>query len=284
MDLNRAGTAYQQQLWQAARCARSVRGRWLISAVLWLVAAFLHGQQTNTIHSQVQSSDLPGTTSQVRLLSQLSGALESVVAKVSPAVVQVQANGLGPLEDKDGVALIIRQHGIGSGVIVDPDGYIVTNAHVVEGAQRIRVVLPVPPAESLLEIPPLGKQQVLEAKLIGTSKETDLAVLKVEGHGFPTASLNPKRPVRPGELVVAIGSPEGLQSSITMGVVSSVWRQPHPDLPMVYIQTDASINPGNSGGPLVDLDGNIVGINTFILSQGGGSEGIGFAIWSKFLL
>jgi serine protease Do len=213
-------------------------------------------------------------------LRQFNAALQSLVSKVSPAVVQVQAAGLAPLEtsSKSGVALIVQQRAIGSGVIVDSDGYIITNAHVVEGAQRVRVILPVPPGRSPLEITPVGKRVVLDAKIVGIHKDSDLAVLKVEGRNLPTLPLGATRPVQPGELVFAIGSPEGLQSSVSMGVVSSVWRQPDPDKPMVYIQTDAPINPGNSGGPLVDLDGYVVGLNTFILSQGGGSEGLGFAI------
>src|SRR5262249_35927562 len=157
---------------------RLVLCRWLMVVALCLIAAFVQGQQIKSLPKQLDRSATPGITSQPGLLSQLNGALETIVARVSPAVVQIQTTGLGPLEEKDGVALIIRQHAIGSGVIVDPDGYIVTNAHVVDGAQRIRVTLPIRPAESLLEIPPLGKQQVLEAKLIGKSKETDLAVLK----------------------------------------------------------------------------------------------------------
>lgn len=219
------------------------------------------------------------------LLRQFNSSLEALVSKVSPAVVQVQAEGLAPLEtsNKSGVAFIVRQRAIGSGVIVDPDGYIMTNAHVVEGAQRIRVVLPVPPSQSPLEITPVGKRQVLDAKVVGIHKDSDLALLKVDGHHLPKLPLGASRPVQPGELVFAIGSPEGLQSSVTMGVVSSVWRQPDPDKPMVYIQTDAPINPGNSGGPLVDLDGYVVGLNTFILSAGGGSEGLGFAIPARIV-
>lgn len=150
-----------------------------------------------------------------------------------------------------------------------------TNAHVVEGAQRIRVVLPTPAAVSPLEIQPLGKAEILEAQLVGLHKETDLALLKVEGHNFPTLPLQTNRAVHPGELVLGIGNPEGLQNSVTMGVVSAVWRQPDPDQPMVYIQTDDPINRRNSGDPLVDPDGYIVGLNTFILSESGGSEGLG---------
>ena len=156
------------------------------------------------------------------LLRQFNSSLEALVARVSPAVVQIQAAGLAPLQasSKGGVAVIVRQRAIGSGVIVDPDGYIMTNAHVVEGAQRIRIVLPVPPSPSLFELTPVGKRQVLDAKLVGLHKESDLALLKVEGHNFPTLALGTGRPVQPGELVFAIGSPEGLQNSVTMGVVS----------------------------------------------------------------
>lgn len=264
-----------QSVRSLAKCSKSI----LLIATLGasFPAIALLGQQVNSRQTHTGSRDTGGAVSDSGLLLQLSGALEDVVARVSPAVVQIQASGLGPVENKNGVALIVRQHAIGSGVIVDPDGFIITNAHVIEGAQRIRVVLPTATVASPLDIPALARQLILDAKVIGTSKETDLALLKVEGHNFPTLPLGRTSPVRPGELVVAIGSPEGLESSITMGVVSSVWRQPNPDLPMVYIQTDASINPGNSGGPLVDLEGRVVGINTFILSQGGGSEGLGFA-------
>jgi serine protease Do len=213
-------------------------------------------------------------------LRELDSSLEAVVAKVSPAVVQIVVSGYGPLENQGhgDTAVIGREHAIGSGVIVDPDGYIMTNAHVVEGAQRIRVILPPPPTDSPLEPQPIRAAQILDAKLLGTHKASDLALLKVQASHLPTLNLGTVRKVRQGELVLAIGSPEGLRDSVTMGVVSSVARQPDPDDPMVYIQTDAAMNPGNSGGPLVDIDGNVVGINTLMLSTGGGSEGLGFAI------
>jgi len=248
-----------------------------------LIASFASLCLTPQAFAQADKAD--STASRPEVLRQFNASLEALVAKVSLAVVQIQATGLAPVEatSKAGVALIVRQRAIGSGVIVDPDGYIMTNAHVVEGAQRIRVLLPTPAAASPLEIRPVGKAQILDAKLVGLHKETDLALLKVEGHNFPTLPLQKNRAVHPGELVLAIGSPEGLQNSVTMGVVSSVWRQPDPDQPMVYIQTDAPINHGNSGGPLVDLDGYVVGLNTFILSEGGGSEGLGFAIPARVI-
>jgi len=124
---------------------------------------------------------------------------------------------------------------------------------------------------------PIGKRRILEARLIGQHKETDLALLKIDDTDLPTLPLVSQRP-HVGQLVFAIGSPEGLQNSVTMGVISALARQPDPTKPLTYLQTDAPINPGNSGGPLVDMNGSVLGINTFILSQGGGSEGLGFAI------
>ena len=223
-------------------------------------------------------------------LAKFNDALESLAAKVSPAVVQILVTGYGPLHDESRTqtALIVRQHAVGSGVIVDPSGYIMTNAHVVEGAQRIRVALPLP-GDSSRPVP-VGKRRILEARLVGVHKDTDLALLKVEDKGndkdekdLPTLRLLAQQRPRVGQLVFAIGSPEGLQGSVTMGVVSAVSRQPDPDKPLTYIQTDAPINPGNSGGPLVDMNGAVVGINTFILSTGGGSEGLGFAIPARIV-
>jgi serine protease Do len=213
------------------------------------------------------------------LLRDLNSSFEQVVAKVSPAVVQIVVSRYGPQEEEGhATARIERQHAVGAGVIVDSGGYIITNNHVVEGAQRIRVILPSPPADSPLDTQPVHAGQILDAKLLGTHKDSDLALLKVEAVHLPSVPLRGDARVRQGELVFAIGSPEGLRGSVTMGVVSSVARQPDPDDPKVYIQTDAPLNPGNSGGPLVDIDGNLVGINTLILSEGGGSEGLGFAI------
>src|SRR5580692_8360854 len=214
------------------------------------------------------------------VLQQLNSAIEQLTARISPAVVQILVTGYGAVEENNRgqTALITREHAIGSGVIVDADGYIMTNAHVVEGAQRIHVALPMPSVDFPDQISPVGKQRIVEARLIGLHKDTDLALLKIDQTGLPTLSLGSRRPVHQGQLVFAMGSPEGLENSVTMGVVSSVARQADPNRPLVYIQTDAAINPGNSGGPLVDTDGYVIGINTFILSQAGGSEGLGFAI------
>jgi serine protease Do len=277
-------------------------------AATLLLAAFVVAQQTSTQQSSAQqspqksgnSAESPraqaGTSTDdkprskpdesaaaLSPLVELNNALEGLAAKVSPAVVQVLVTGYGPLHDENRsqTALIVRQHAVGSGVIVDSSGYIMTNAHVVEGAQRIRVALPLP-GDSGGAVP-VGKRDILEARLIGVHKETDLALLKIDEKDLPTLPLVLQSRVRVGQLVFAIGSPEGLQNSVTMGVVSAVARQPDPTKAMTYVQTDAPINPGNSGGPLVDMNGNVVGINTFILSEGGGSEGLGFAIPARIV-
>jgi serine protease Do len=216
-------------------------------------------------------------------LLQLNNALEGLATKTSPAVVQILVTGYGPLheQNRSETSLIVRQHAVGSGVIVDPNGYIMTNAHVVEGAQRIRVALPL--SSDAGRPIAAGKRHILEARLVGVHKETDLALLKIDEKDLPTLVLLAQQRPRVGQLVFAIGSPEGLQNSVTMGVVSAVARQADPDKPLTYIQTDAPINPGNSGGPLVDTNGSVLGINTFILSQGGGSEGLGFAIPARIV-
>jgi serine protease Do len=215
-------------------------------------------------------------------LSALSNAFESVAKRVSPAVVQIFAQGFGPGAGEG--QLLERQESSGSGVLVDPKGYIVTNAHVVAAARRIRVLLPTGgpgPAEprSILE----GRGSLVGATVVGIDAETDLAILKIEGTGLPHLELADSDELRQGQIVLAFGSPHGLMNSVSVGVVSAKARQLGPDNPMIYVQTDATINPGNSGGPLVDTDGRIVGINTFILSASGGSEGIGFAAPSNIV-
>jgi serine protease Do len=156
---------------------------------------------------------------------------------------------------------------------VDPDGYIVTNAHVVRNARRIDV--------NILRSDERGEEphgHLVPAKLIGLDRQVDIAVVKIEGKNLPALSFVNSDNLRQGQLVLAVGSPLGLQNSLTHGVVSATVRQLNPESPMVYIQTDAPINPGNSGGPLLDIEGRVAGINTMIYSESGGNEGIGFAI------
>jgi serine protease Do len=213
-------------------------------------------------------------------LSRLSRSLESVVAKVSPAIVQIRASAYGPISGGSSAtgALLGTQRSTGSGVILSADGYIVTNAHVVDGGRRFVVVLPRPVASGVPARSALAPvSQEVPASLVGTDAETDLAVLKVEQTNLPFARLGDSDSLAPGQVVLAFGSPFGLASSVTMGVVSAVGRQLRDEDRMVYIQTDTPINPGNSGGPLVTTDGSVVGINTLIFSQSGGSEGVGFA-------
>jgi len=215
-------------------------------------------------------------------LHQLSTSVEELVRRVSPSVVQVLSTGFGASQEGDSsqTALVIgRLRSIGSGVIVDPEGYILTNAHVIKGAQRVQVLLPSLSAGASPTFSALTSQgRPMEASIVGLSRDIDLALLKIEAQGLPALPMGKYSSLRQGQMVLAFGSPGGLQNSVTMGVVSAVARQPDPDNPMVYIQTDAPINPGNSGGPLVNVDGEVVGINTFILTESGGNEGLGFAI------
>jgi serine protease Do len=166
------------------------------------------------------------------------------------------------------------EHGIGSGVIISPDGYIVTNNHVVDGAVQMKVTL--------------NDRRVMNAKLIGVDKLTDLAVIKIDGHDLPSVPWGNSGLLKPGETVLAFGSPFGyFQDSVTRGIVSAVNRQnPYSDdarKPGGFIQTDAAINPGNSGGALVNAHGELVGINTFIISNSGSFAGAGFAIPSQIV-
>lgn len=221
-------------------------------------------------------------TRRTQVLHEYDDALDAVAERVLPAVVQIEISGFGPREKSDGrkgTAVIERQRALGSGVIVDPEGYIMTNAHVVAGAQRIRVIIaPILSEFDIGNIHLLRQQRVFDARLLGTNKQLDLALIKIEEKGLPYLPLNPEYRVRLGQTVLAVGSPEGLEHTVTGGIVSAVGRQIDVDHPLLYVQTDAPINSGNSGGALVDREGNLVGINTFILTEGGGSEGLGFAI------
>lgn len=157
------------------------------------------------------------------------------------------------------------QTSLGSGIIVDPDGVVLTTAHVVQNPVQIEIKLP--------------DGRMFSAEVVGVDEELDLAVLKVDGKGLPTAPLGDSSDLQVGQWVLAIGNPFGLESTVTAGVVSAVHRE---GLGMSrrkdFIQTDAAINPGNSGGPLVDLKGRVVGVNTAIYTRTGGYQGIGFAV------
>jgi serine protease Do len=214
-----------------------------------------------------------------------SGSFAKVAEAVGPAVVNINTfarggGGRTPIEEFFGDEFLRRffggeterqqqQRSLGSGVIVDPSGIALTNAHVVERATDIEVVT----AE--------GKKH--KAKLVGLDKRTDLAVLRLQGGGapYPAAVLGDSDKVKVGDWVLAIGSPFGLQQTVTAGIISakgrSIGQGPFDD----FLQTDAAINPGNSGGPLVNMSGEVVGINSAILSRSGGNVGIGFSIPSN---
>jgi len=209
-----------------------------------------------------------------------SGSFAQVAESVAPAVVNIntvtRVSGRTPVEEFFGDEFFKRffgeaperqqvQRSLGSGVIVDATGIVLTNAHVVERATEIEVAT----AD--------GKKH--KAKVMGADRKTDLAVLKLQGGGnYPAANLGDSDRVRVGDWVLAIGSPFGLQQTVTAGIVSakgrSIGQGPFDD----FLQTDAAINPGNSGGPLVNMSGEVVGINSAILSRSGGNVGIGFSI------
>ena len=251
------------------------------------------------------STPTPIDDNSVAALTALDHAMEAVTAHVQPAVVNVQVTSKGSEDetsqnDGDGQQQQLPpgfaqffgpngpfggfgqgqgqrsqqqqqplEHGIGSGIIISPDGYIVTNNHVVDGAVNLKVTL--------------NDRRVMNAKVIGTDKLTDLAVIKIDGHDLPYLQWGDSSTLKPGETVLAFGSPFGyFQDSVTRGIVSAVNRQnPYSDdarKPGGFIQTDAAINPGNSGGALVNAHGELVGINTFIISDSGSFAGAGFAI------
>jgi len=223
----------------------------------------------------------PATTDRTSdALHGMNNSFENLVKRVSPSVVEVMVTGYGSGEDDSNRSRAIgRERSLGSGIIVESDGYIITNYHVVKGADRVRVALnPLASGDSQVFSSLKARGKILPAKIVGVSKLIDLAVLKVEANDLPVLKIGRYESLQKGQIVLAFGSPEGLQNSVTFGLVSSVLRQSDPDDIMVYIQTDAAINPGNSGGPLVDVDGNVVGVDTFIYTKSGGNEGLGFAI------
>ena len=265
-------------------------------------------------HTNVHAAEVsPLDDHSVAALTALDSAMESVASKVTPAVVNIAVTSKGDADDDGdqqgnssapqqqqlppGLEQFFGQipgfggfgggngrrmqpqqpqlqHGIGSGVIISSDGYIVTNGHVVNGATNVKVTL--------------HDRRILNAKVVGVDKLTDIAVVKVNATGLPFISWGDSGKLMPGQTVLAFGSPFGyFQFSVTRGIVSAVDRQnPYSTdarKPGGYIQTDAAINPGNSGGPLVNAHGELVGINTFIISDSGSFAGAGFAIPSQMV-
>jgi serine protease Do len=252
---------------------------------LGIGSAIFFGTQTPTTQAQ---DHIEG----VQTLRSMSDAFVHIADTASPAVafieveskVSARNTGMPEFGEGDPLAPFFRffdrpgqpgqqnrplppqlRHGQGTGFIISPDGYMLTNGHVVDGAERISVTL--------------GDGREFEAKLIGVDKPTDIAVIKVEDGELPYLPLGDSDALNVGEIVMAIGNPFGQRNSITQGIVSAKGRNgvgitDYAD----FIQTDAAINPGNSGGPLLNLDGEVVGMNTAILSRTGGNLGIGFAI------
>lgn len=237
-------------------------------------------QQKNTVRVEVDSNP-------VKRDRQVVTSFADVVDRIAPSVVKIYVTGkasqLGgqahpffddpmfrrffgePQGGRPGPAP--RQQGLGSGVIITKDGYILTNNHVVENAEEVRVVV--------------GEEgEEYKAKVIGTDAKTDIAVLKIEngGKSFPHATVGDSDKIRVGDVVLAVGNPFGIGQTVTTGIVSATGRA---TLGMEYedfIQTDAAINPGNSGGALVDAEGRLIGVPTAIVSRTGGNQGIGFAV------
>jgi len=176
--------------------------------------------------------------------------LRTLTDRVSPAVVQILVDryATGESENPEQTSLMTKEESVASGVILDPSGYIITNAHAVKGAWRVRVILTKPEEHSEVPLPPATEESELPATIVGGTDHFDLALLKIDASNLPTLSFADFRDVGQGQIVVAVGSPLGLNNSVTMGIISSVARQANPNSPLVYVQTDAPINPGNSGG------------------------------------
>ncbi|MGB7587065.1 MAG: DegQ family serine endoprotease [Terriglobales bacterium] len=243
-----------------------------------------------TAGASVAPAAAPLDDSSVSALLSLDHAMETLAARVTPAIVNVAVTSraktdssqsdmpdemqrfFGPFFGPQMRPQMPQQpqieRGIGSGVIISPDGYIVTNNHVIDGAVEIRVTM--------------SNRKILTAKLIGADPLTDLAVIKIDGADLPSVPWGDSTDLRPGQTVLAFGNPFGFRFTVTRGIVSALNR-PNPFAgdrrkPGNFIQTDAAINPGNSGGPLVDARGEVIGINTFLVSSSGTFSGMGFAI------
>jgi serine protease Do len=254
-----------------------------------------HFLQPTSARASASSNTAPLDDIKSEALLSLDKAMETVAARVTPAIVNVavtakvdqkkvmmqQGMPEGLPDDMQqffqrqfgGRGQMVPQqpqfqHGIGSGVIISPDGYIITNNHVVADATDIKVTM--------------SDRRILPAKLIGTDPLTDLAVIKIEGSNFPNVPLGDSSQLHPGQTVLAFGNPFGFRFTVTRGIVSALNRpNPYnddPRKPGQYIQTDAAINQGNSGGPLVNARGEVIGINTFLISPSGSFSGMGFAI------
>ena len=216
--------------------------------------------------------------SKTDVLRSLSASFEEISQHTGKAVVQIFVRSYVTEESSQNGDVLTAENSSGSGIIMSPDGYILTNAHVIKNAHTIKVQLNIRTEAETRGPSDRTANRPITGTLVGVDHDSDLAVIKISKPNLPYLEFGDSDGLQQGQIVLALGNPLGLDNSVSLGVVSAVARQIKPDDPMVYVQTDAPINPGNSGGPLIDADGRVVGINTFILTQSGGSEGIGFAI------
>ncbi len=215
-------------------------------------------------------------------LKDFSKTLEELSDRTGRSVVQIFVRSYVTNDSTDQVSdLLSKENSSGSGIIMSADGYILTNAHVVRGAHDVKVQLNIRMEKEARQQGDRSFNRPIPGTVVGIDRESDLAVVKIDKANLPFLKFGDSDELKQGQIVLALGSPLGLDNSVSMGVVSGVSRQIKGDDPMVYIQTDAPINPGNSGGPLLDAEGRVIGINTLIFTQSGGSEGIGFAIPSN---
>jgi serine protease Do len=280
-------TAWKSAVWKmtTARIAASV----IMIAALASLITYETAKPMAARAAVAAPSAGPLDDNSVGALLSLDQAMETLAARVTPAIVNVAVTSKTKADTSDqqlpdnmqqffgpGFGQFFGprrqqpqiEHGIGSGVIISPDGYIVTNNHVIDGAVDIRVTM--------------SNRKILKAKLVGADALTDLAVIKVDGGSLPSIPWGDSTALHPGQTVLAFGNPFGFRFTVTRGIVSALNRpNPFSDnarKPGEFIQTDAAINPGNSGGPLVDARGEVVGINTFLVSSTGAFAGMGFAI------
>jgi serine protease Do len=249
-----------------------------------LFACLAFAQQPSTPAPVPNASRPPATPNPQKMdvLRQLSSSFEEISQRSGRAVVQIFVRSYVTPESSDNNGeLLTAENSSGSGILMSPDGYILTNAHVVKNAHSIKVQLNVRAEAEAREQGDRSMNRPITGTLVGVDRDSDLALVKIDKKNLPYLPFGDSNELKQGQIVLALGNPLGLDNSVSLGVISAVARQVKPDDAMVYIQTDAPINPGNSGGPLVDAEGRVVGINTFILTQSGGSEGIGFAIPSN---
>lgn len=233
----------------------------------WWVDQRWGARSSPPVPEKIKAEEQRDARDELNLLTALETAAVQVVEEVGPAVVKIATTEKTTVDHFFVGRIVQERQGIGSGVLIDKEGHILTNNHVVAGASEIRVFLP-------------QRTDPYRGTVVGADPFTDLAVVSISGKDLPVAGLGDSDRLRVGQFVIAIGNPYGFENSVTLGLVSALGRgllvDPDYNLQIEgVIQTDASINPGNSGGPLLDLAGKVVGINTAIIQE---AQGIGFAI------